>query len=64
MAIRFPNDCPKDCKYFVTWDMSVDDWTNVCNKGRMQVDDCDTDYVSYPCPLETEKTGAVNTPVS
>lgn len=54
MPKRFPNDCTRECEHYVTWDMSVDDWTNVCLLLKMQVDDSDMDYINFPCPLNQE----------
>ena len=49
---KFPKDCPSSCPHFVRFDMSVDDWTNHCDKLNVQIDDCDTDYQWVNCPLE------------
>ena len=49
---KFPEDCPRDCPHLTSFDMSIDDWTNICDLIPAQVDDCDMDYVSYPCPLD------------
>lgn len=51
----FPLDCTKKCPHLKTWDLSVDDWTSVCDILNVQVDDCDGDYIRYRCPLD-EKT--------
>ncbi len=37
----FPKDCDKSCVHFHTWDMSVDDWTCVCDLLCIQIDECD-----------------------
>ena len=56
MPKRFPNDCTIECEYYYdTWDMSVDDWTNVCLLLKMQVDDSDMDYINFPCPLNQDE---------
>lgn len=49
-TIRFPMDCSRNCPHFRTWDMSVDDWTNVCDLLNVQVDDCDMDNQWMICP--------------
>ena len=36
----FPRDC-EGCKNYLCYDMSIDDYTNVCSKHKWQVDDCD-----------------------
>lgn len=54
----FPKDCPKECKYLKSWDLSIDDWTNVCTKLNMQIDDCDCMNPFCPlCPLTKEELG-------
>lgn len=45
----FPKDCPKECKYLKSWDLSIDDWTHVCEKLHIQTDDYDC--LSPFCPL-------------
>lgn len=53
---KFPLDCPRDCPHLHCWDMSVDDWTNVCDVLNEQIDDCDTGFPQSAflpiCPLE------------
>ena len=53
---RFPLDCPRNCPHLHSWDMSIDDWTNVCDLLNMQIDDCDAGFplsAFLPiCPLE------------
>ena len=58
----FPLDCTTECPHFKTWDMSIDDWTSVCDILKVQVDDCDGDYIRYRCPLDSDKryTNALN----
>ena len=51
----FPLDCTIECPHFKTWDLSVDDWTSVCDILKVQVDDCDGDYIRYRCPLDSDK---------
>lgn len=51
----FPMDCTIDCPHYKTWDTSVDDWTSYCDLLKVQVDDCDSDYIRYRCPLEEKK---------
>lgn len=48
----FPMDCTTECPHYKTWDMSVDDWTSYCDILKVQVDDCDGDYVRFKCPLQ------------
>jgi hypothetical protein len=45
----FPTDC-YGCENFISYDMSVDDWTNICKANGMQVDDCDWAYGRFSCP--------------
>ena len=57
MSKRFPYDCKKECQYYRCWDLSIDDYTNVCDKLHIQVDDCDAYspfYIPRFCPLEIE----------
>lgn len=51
----FPLDCTIECPHYKTWDMSVDDWTSVCDILKVQVDDCDGDIIRYRCPLDSDK---------
>ncbi len=51
----FPLDCTTECPHFKTWDLSVDDWTSICDILKVQVDDCDGDYIRYRCPLDSDK---------
>lgn len=51
----FPLDCTPECSHLHTWDMSVDDWTSVCDILNAQVDDCDGDIIRYRCPLDSDK---------
>lgn len=58
MAKQFPKDCTKDCPHYHYWDMSIDDYTNVCDKLDVQVDDCDAYspfYIPLFCPLDATK---------
>ena len=48
---RFPRDCTDKCPHFHAWDMSVDDWTCVCDLLGMKIDECDVDYKWEICPL-------------
>ena len=48
---RFPRDCTTDCPHFKTWDLSVDDWTCVCDKLGVQIDECDMDFSWRYCPI-------------
>ena len=54
MSKNFPRDCPKDCPYYKSWDLSIDDYTNLCEILGIQIDDCDAYgpfHVSMLCPL-------------
>ena len=51
----FPLDCTTECPHFKTLDMPVDDWTSICDILKVQVDDCDGDYIRYRCPLDSDK---------
>jgi hypothetical protein len=55
--IKFPIDCPLDCPHMTAWDMSVDDWTYVCDELKTQIDGCDTFFKSLlpNCPIEAER---------
>jgi len=55
MSRYFPNDCPIECPHFRRWDMSVDDYTNICMLLKMQIDDCDSDFLKHKCPLESKE---------
>ena len=55
MSRYFPNDCPIECPYYRRWDMSVDDYTNICVLLKMQIDDCDSDFLKHKCPLESKE---------
>ena len=51
----FPKDCTEDCPHYKRYDLSVDDYTNICRKLNVQVDDMDAYgpfYVPFICPLE------------
>lgn len=52
MEKRFPRDCTKECPHFHTWDLSIDDWTSVCDLLKVQIDDCDMDFNWMFCPLK------------
>ena len=61
MTKRFPKDCPTDCKYLNSWDLSVDDLTYVCTKLNMQVDGCDWNNPFCPfCPLTEMEVSDAN----
>lgn len=49
---RFPQDCTTECPHFRTWDLSIDDWTCVCDLLKVQVDECDMDFAWMYCPLK------------
>jgi hypothetical protein len=51
----FPLDCTTECPHFKTWDLSIDDWTSVCDILNVQIDDCDGDIIRYRCPLDSDK---------
>ena len=52
---KFPKDCTRDCPHYHAWDMSVDDWTNVCDLLKVQIDDCDMDFNWMYCPLKEKE---------
>jgi hypothetical protein len=55
---KFPFDCDKFCPYYRSWDLSIDDWTNACEKLHMQIDDCDAygpAKLQSICPLSEYK---------
>ena len=55
MNKRFPIDCPLDCEFHKMWDLSVDDYTHVCEKLGKQMDECDYGYGMFLlCPMERE----------
>lgn len=41
--MRFPVGCG-GCEHFVCYDMSIDDFTNICTRYNKQIDDCDASY--------------------
>ena len=51
---RFPQDCTTECPHFHACDMSVDDWTCVCDLLKVQSDTCDSDFKWMYCPLKEE----------
>lgn len=52
---RFPIDCPADCPHHIAWDLSVDDWTHVCEILHIQMDECDIALACLPfCPLKED----------
>ncbi len=55
--IQFPIDCPIDCPHLKAWDMSIDDWTYVCDKLSVQIDGCDmlVKWVLPICPIERKE---------
>lgn len=58
---RFPIDCPTDCKYLKSWDLSIDDWTHVCTKLNKQMDEYDYGFgVFLLCPLSDEEIEELN----
>lgn len=52
----FPRDCTDKCPHFQTWDMSVDDWTCICDLLGVQIDVCDMNYQFMHCPLKDDET--------
>lgn len=52
---KFPKDCSRVCSHYHTWDMSIDDWTSVCDLLNKRVDDCDMDFMWFYCPLKGEE---------
>jgi len=60
MSDKFPKDCwGKDCVHFHIWDMSIDDYTCICDLLKVQVDDCDRYFDCYPCPKQYNSTTIV-----
>ena len=59
MANRyFPKDCLQNCPHYTCYDLSIDDYTNICSKLNLQVDDCDAYgpmYIPRFCPLSDEE---------
>ena len=54
MSKKFPINCSENCPHYHYWDLSIDDYTNVCDKLQLQVDDMDAYgpfYVPLDCPL-------------
>lgn len=49
--IIFPVNCPNECKYLIRCDMSIDDWTSICKKHDIQIDDCDSHGIGIRCLL-------------
>ena len=56
MNKRFPRDCTSECPHFHCWDMSIDDYICVCDALKVQVDECDMDFIWYSCPLPDDTT--------
>ena len=52
---KFPQDCTTKCPHFHTWDLSIDDWTCVCDLLKAQVDECDMDFAWMYCPLKEDE---------
>mgnify|MGYP000939928482 CR=1 FL=1 len=50
----FPKDC-QGCENLISYDMSIDDITNICKINGLQIDDCDRDFQYSNCPLGREK---------
>lgn len=50
----FPRDC-QGCENLISYDMSIDDITNICKINGCQVDDCDRDFQYFKCPLDKKK---------
>ena len=56
MSRQFPIDCPNECPYHRQWDLNVDDWTHVCDKLKVQMDEMDYWPSIHPfCPLSDEE---------
>lgn len=51
---HFPIDCPYDCPHHKQWDLSVDDYTHVCDLLDMQIDEFDCGFPALLpiCPQE------------
>lgn len=57
----FPRDCwSAECPHFHAWDMSIDDYTCVCDKLMLQVDACDEWMFGRACPLYKEEENEVS----
>lgn len=52
---KFPLDCSFECPHYHSWDLSIDDWTCVCDKLGVQIDECDMDFKWMFCPLDNNK---------
>ena len=54
--IRFPINCPISCPHHRCWDMSIDDYTHVCDVLHMQIDDYDCGFTAFLpfCPIEDD----------
>lgn len=59
---RFPIDCPYDCPHHKQWDLSVDDYTHVCDLLDMQIDeyDCGFSELLPLCPQERRQNEQTN----
>ena len=56
MADRFPKDCwKKNCPYFHTRDLSIDDLVCSCDLLTIECDACDEDFSLYLCPLPDDE---------
>lgn len=55
MNKKFPKDCPYTCSHFHAWYLSIDDWTCVCDKLDVQIDEYDMDFKWMFCPLDNDK---------
>lgn len=56
----FPRDCTNECKYYRTYDLSIDDLVGVCRLLKRECDLCDQDYSFLICPLENKKPDFTN----
>ena len=52
---KFPLDCSFKCPHYHSYDLSIDDWTCVCDKLNVQIDECDTDFKWMFCPLDNNE---------
>ena len=56
-SMRFPIDCPADCPHHIRWDLSIDDYTHVCNLLNIQIDEYDCGFPGMLplCPIERKE---------
>ena len=52
---KFPLDCSFKCPHYHSYDLSIDDWTCICDKLNVQIDEYDTDFKWMFCPLDNNE---------